>query len=1034
MPLIRYMDNRQNKTYLILALATAIGLLFHGASFFSTLEDTYDIYVHLFFADHYAKSWFDPWEYKWYTGFSLVSYPPLVHQLIALLSYLGGIKLGAYLLAFGVVLLYITGAYRFSKIFTINNESAAYAALVAVFCPSVIEALHVFGQLPMGMGISWLLHAIPEIYLWVRWGKNRYFFNAISLLSVAVASHHVTPIFGMVFFVLPVMATAVMDGAKASIGSYAKIGIRTFIIYAFKYIKRIIIFGLSAIAVTILVILPYWIYSKNDPISQVPIPHGSRDSFIEVFSSGLVFFIIPWGFFFLFIPFILYRLHSKRNIFIGISFVLLFVLGTGGTTPIPKMLLGENAFSILTLERFTFWATIIAMPFIAEFLWRFFEGNIYDAVVKKYSKTGFKLLVVVLVGFIFISSGFTMNLSFFRPLQPDPIKLDPITNFLSSDKHDKWRFLTLGFGDQMAKLSAQTNALTIDGNYHSARRVPELTTRAIERLENSKYRGVEGIGTLQQFLTSPELFHLKYVFSNDKFYDPLLYFTGWHRVKLLSNGIMIWERSDVSPLPSTLPKKDISMYQKIHWGIVPLTVLIIAFFFNVQLHWMHHISSKKHKRDSYTNPEEIRDKAPKGLYHIIQFWVVLVIIFGALLLGKLYFQNLKQVSPQRAVASYYDAVDFKKFKIAHSYINPDDSISIGQFLLQSSVTDGLVDSYGKLNNIESEVLKQTDQYAKVKVRLEWVTALENYSREVIHEVIKKGEKWYLKSKPFKNDLPTNQFFNLPTNQFHNQGRRTVSTEETFHEDVLDRPVVQVMQSSLVKKGNKYAVVGLIQNLDDYPSDLTIKATLVDSLGNVITSYYDKFYLTHKLLPKEITAFRVDFESVGWLKTDSTSQIFDPKAFEEIELRSEPVQFKLEILSSVSTQDLYRDLSINESSWENSSFKGSLFNTGIHASTITQLIISYLDKESNIVWVDHHFVPKSVFPRRNQSFEFQSDSLADLTIINTESIETLINGLNTHDIIQKYKSNQVAKGLNTHHNSSTDFQLYININPFIGSIF
>ena len=76
----------------------------------------------------------------------------------------------------------------------------------------------------------------------------------------------------------------------------------------------------------------------------------------------------------------------------------------------------------------------------------------------------------------------------------------------------KGGFLTLGFGDQMAWLSANTTALTIDGNYHSARRVPELTSRAVERLENSKYKGSEGIGTLQQFLTYPEQYHLEIYF------------------------------------------------------------------------------------------------------------------------------------------------------------------------------------------------------------------------------------------------------------------------------------------------------------------------------------------------------------------------------------------------------------------------------------------------------------------------------------------------------------------------------------------
>jgi hypothetical protein len=32
----------------------------------------------------------------------------------------------------------------------------------------------------------------------------------------------------------------------------------------------------------------------------------------------------------------------------------------------------------------------------------------------------------------------------------------PIINFLNQDQHDQWRYLPLGFGDQMATLSYQT--------------------------------------------------------------------------------------------------------------------------------------------------------------------------------------------------------------------------------------------------------------------------------------------------------------------------------------------------------------------------------------------------------------------------------------------------------------------------------------------------------------------------------------------------------------------------------------------------
>ena len=1025
------MSSRNNKTYYILALAVAVGLLFHGASFFSTLEDTYDVFVHIFFADHYRRSWFDPWEPKWYTGLSLISYPPLLHQIVALLSFLGGLKLAAYLLAFCITVLYVCGAYRFAKLITFNDEAAGYAALIAVFLPSVVEAFHVFGQLPMMLGISWLLNALPEAYKFVRYGKFRYFLNSMSIIAAAVCSHHVTPIFGMVFFVVPLMATAVMDSARAEAGSYKAVKLKLFIQHAIKCLPRIVFFGFATIVVAAVVILPYWIWSKSDPIAQVPIPHGSRDNFIDVFSSGLVFFIIPWGFLLLMMPFYFMRFFSKRNIFLGMSFTLLTILGTGGTTPVAKLLLGENAFNILTLERFTFWATIYAMPLAGEFLWRFTKGDLYRMIMTHRTHFVHSLYVTVFVICIFFSAGFTMNLSYFRPLQPKTINLKPIQNFLQSDKHYKWRFLTLGFGDQMAWLSTNTDALTIDGNYHSARRVPELTTRAIERLENSKYRGVEGIGTLQQFLYSPEKFHLKYIFSNDKFYDPILYFAGWHRIKLLDNGIMVWERSDVSSLPSVLPKKDIPKFQKIMWGIIPLSTLLAAFFFNIQLHWINHVLGRRNPNHSYSNPEVEGHIIEPVFYHVTKYWVVMVLALSLLLVGSIYFLNVKQLGPEKVIVSYYDALDFKRFDEAHAMLDADEDLTLDHFLLEISVTDGLVDSYGKINSITSEVLERRSDYARIKAEIVWVTPVKSHQKTVVHEVVKKGFKWYLKPSTNFNYIPSDQFADVPGNSFLNQGRRTVTTKETFHEDVLDRPVVIVKECNLVAKNGYYHLVGMIQNIDNFPADITIKGHLLDSTKQIVTSYDEEFTVVHKLLPKETTGFRVDFQAVSWKalvdKGVNVKHFTDPPPI--------PVaSFNLEVLASVTTTDLYKSVNLQRVKVEGANLRGVLFNSGTQTSTITQLLHSYYSKDKELVWVQSDLTDKSAFPKKSTDFSIPIAPYEQVKLLRPAFPSVItVNGLVNDEITQKYQSlSPISLGGFIPLNDPLQGSIRLNVNNYIGS--
>jgi hypothetical protein len=58
-------------------LALVLGGVFHGGLLFGgSWRGTYDAWVHIFFADHYQRSWFEMFEPRWYTGFSVASYPP----------------------------------------------------------------------------------------------------------------------------------------------------------------------------------------------------------------------------------------------------------------------------------------------------------------------------------------------------------------------------------------------------------------------------------------------------------------------------------------------------------------------------------------------------------------------------------------------------------------------------------------------------------------------------------------------------------------------------------------------------------------------------------------------------------------------------------------------------------------------------------------------------------------------------------------------------------------------------------------------
>ena len=76
---------------------------------------SYDTNFHIFFASHYLHHWFDPWNAKWYAGFSQTTYPPLPQQWTALLSNVFGLDLAYMAVQFVAILLLVVGVYRFSR-------------------------------------------------------------------------------------------------------------------------------------------------------------------------------------------------------------------------------------------------------------------------------------------------------------------------------------------------------------------------------------------------------------------------------------------------------------------------------------------------------------------------------------------------------------------------------------------------------------------------------------------------------------------------------------------------------------------------------------------------------------------------------------------------------------------------------------------------------------------------------------------------------------------------------------------------------
>src|SRR5205807_7725101 len=204
----------QNESYsrpIPLLAIVLVALAVHGPLLLMQLPaGSFDTNFHIFLASHYAHHWFNPWNEKWFGGFSQTTYPPLTHQWIALFSSVVGLKMGYMLVQLIAVLLLPVGVFRFARIW-VEDRAASYAALGSVFLGALAFLVYQAGQLATVTSAALYLNALPYFYEWMTEASGRSLIKGVVVSWTAAAAHHVTLIFGLVLFAGPVLWVAWLD-------------------------------------------------------------------------------------------------------------------------------------------------------------------------------------------------------------------------------------------------------------------------------------------------------------------------------------------------------------------------------------------------------------------------------------------------------------------------------------------------------------------------------------------------------------------------------------------------------------------------------------------------------------------------------------------------------------------------------------------------------------------------------------------------------------------------------------------------------
>ena len=358
---------------------------------------------------------------------------------------------------------------------------------------------------------------------------------------------------------------------------------------------------------------------------------------------------------------------------------------------------------------------------------------------------------------------------------------------------------------------------------------------------------------MQDFLSNAEKYNLKYIYSNDRYYDPLLYYNGWTRTIRLENGIVVWEKGNITSIQPIQPKQ-ISKPMKLAWGIIPMASLVFCFILTACYMYAY-------RKNIYGDYEELYIIEVKKF----QFYTSVILPISALSIFSMYMMHellfvKKQDSPATTVHNYFNELDFQNFDKAFSYFKKTPVFSLEQYMLEKSVNEGgILPTYAKLDSIHTSIHSEPDNRATVYTYTRWKTSLGSKNQLDTLVLEKDGSKWYILPPSFQPEIPEEQVLSNTMVVFKKIGKRVISSFPTVKDDRITKSFAAFTQSQLWSDENHKYLTGEIINADDTPINLALRAKIVFQNGT-FKDYFPATKMIYNLPPKGKTFYQIDLDS------------------------------------------------------------------------------------------------------------------------------------------------------------------------------
>jgi hypothetical protein len=311
--------------------------------------------------------------------------------------------------------------------------------------------------------------------------------------------------------------------------------------------------------------------------------------------------------------------------------------------------------------------------------------------------------------------------------------------------------------------------------------------------------------------------------------------------------------------------------------------------------------------------------------------------------GSQYHVAASTKTPDGATEALLEKLEGRDLHAAYAFVANTYEVSEAQFVHSLIGTyEGLLTN-AALQPSEVRVLRKSGDTAQVRVTMNWSTAVgafhETRDLKLVREASNWKVVWPVTSEP---RVPPQV---IPVNYL----RWDViyrGPGDDWGAQEAEAPHIRIIAMNAVPRPDSVIVMGEILNEDTVPAFVSVKASLIGKDGSVFAqeSGFDK--MMHRLLPKEVSPFRIDFQrtklaDVKSVRMQPSSSLVAASADPVIEIAQQRLD----------TDERGRRV-----------LRGQLVSSSGQVINIPHVIGTFYDSGGQIVWVSDAYVDRPLLPQ------------------------------------------------------------------------